>query len=152
MRRLFLVLVVVVAGGFLLIQLVPYGRNHTNPPITNDLVWTDTEARELAERACYDCHSNETEWPWYSNVAPVSWLVQRDVVEGRQYLNFSEWGKGDREGEEGDEMAEVILEGEMPPAVFLITHPEARLSDAEKRILAQTVRVVGGAEREENGD
>lgn len=148
MRRLLLILVAIVAGGFLLVQLVPYGRDHTNPPVTNELVWTDAEAKELAERACYDCHSNETEWPWYSNVAPVSWLVQRDVVEGRQYLNFSEWGGGRREGEEGEEMAEVILEGEMPPAVFLITHPEARLTDTEKQTLAQALMIVGGGERE----
>ncbi len=148
MRRLLLILVAVAAGGFLLIQLVPYGRNHSNPPVTNDLVWTDSQARELAGRACYDCHSNETVWPWYSNVAPVSWLVQHDVEEGRQYLNFSEWGTRG-EAEEGEEMAAVIYEGEMPPAAFLITHPEARLSDAEKQTLAEALLLVGGGERED---
>ena len=85
--------------------------------------------------------SNETTWPWYSNIAPVSWLVQHDVDEGRQHLNFSEWGvarsgRQRREGHGLDEMGEVILEGEMPPAQFLLTHPEARLTETEKQALA----------------
>ncbi|GAB4273901.1 MAG: hypothetical protein Kow0080_21840 [Candidatus Promineifilaceae bacterium] len=123
-----------VVGGFLLIQLVPYGRSHTNPPVIREPNWDSPQTRELAQRACFDCHSNETIWPWYSNIAPFSWLTQHDVEEGRQKLNFSEWGSG-REGERAHEMAETILEGEMPPVIYLPTHPNARLTDAEKQAL-----------------
>lgn len=138
---------ILLVGGFVLIQLVPYGRNHTNPTIQSEPNWDSPETRALAERACFDCHSNETEWPWYSNVAPVSWLVQHDVEEGRYELNFSEWGTNG-EGEEGEEMAEVIWEGEMPMKVFLITHPEARLTDTERDQLAQGLQATGGGEGE----
>ena len=119
--------VVVIVGGLLLIQLVPYGRDHDNPPVVAEPAWDSPQTRELAVRACYDCHSNETEWPWYSNVAPVSWLVQRDVDEGREELDFSEWNLS----QEGDESAETVREGSMPPSQYLLTHPEARLTDAE---------------------
>lgn len=152
MNRLLKKIILGAAGvlvvGLVAIQLVPYGRNHTNPPVQSEPNWDSPETRVLAERACFDCHSNETEWPWYSNIAPVSWLVQRDVDEGREKLNFSEWNSG---GEEGEEMAESIWEGEMPPAVFLITHPEARLTDAELDQLAQGLMTTGGGEGSENG-
>lgn len=128
---------VIVLGAlalFLLIQLVPFGKTYTNPPVVAEPNWDSPETRALAKRACFDCHSNETVWPWYSRVAPVSWLVARDVQEGREKLNFSEWGRGDRE-EEADEVAEVIQKGEMPMPIYLVQHPEARLTDAEKEQL-----------------
>ena len=63
-------------GGFLLIQFVPYGRSHTNPPVLSEPAWDSPETRVLAQTACFDCHSNETDWsPWYTKVAPASWLV-----------------------------------------------------------------------------
>ena len=130
-------------AGFLLIQLVPYGRDHVNPPIRNEPVWDSPETRALAERACFDCHSNETVWPWYSNVAPISWLVQHDTEEGREELNFSEWGTRG-EGEEGREMVEEIREGEMPPQIYLITHPEAKLTQVEKEQLIEGLLATGG--------
>lgn len=118
----------------LLIQAVPYGKNHQNPPVVQEPNWDSPATKELATRACYDCHSNETVWPWYSNIAPMSWLVQRDVDEGRRKLNFSEMqaGRG-----EMDELGEVVLEGEMPPPIYFPTHPEAKLSQAERSRLAQ---------------
>lgn len=128
------------------IQLVPYGRSHANPPVQAEPTWDSARTRELAVRACFDCHSNETVWPWYSNVAPVSWLVQRDVDEGRAKLNFSEWTTP---ADEADESAETVREGEMPPRVFLITHPEARLSAAEKEELATGLaKMFGEGERD----
>ncbi len=117
---------------FLLIQLVPYGKNHVNPPVIQEPNWDSPQTRALVVRACYDCHSNETVWPWYSNIAPISWLIQRDVEEGRQKLNFSEWN---RPQEEADEVIETVREGEMPPRLYTILHPEARLSAAEREIL-----------------
>ena len=132
-KKILMVFGVLVALA-LLIQLVPYGRNHTNPPVVAEPNWDSAETKALYDRACADCHSNDTVWPWYSNIAPVSWLVQRDVEEGRRHLNTSVWGT---QRIETGEIGEVILEGEMPPQVFLITHPEARLTKAEKQALAQ---------------
>jgi mono/diheme cytochrome c family protein len=127
---------------FLLIQLVPFGRDHTNPPVVQEPQWDSPQTRELMQRACFDCHSNETVWPWYSNVAPVSWLVQRDTDEGRAKLNFSEWGMGEQETEE---IYETVAEGEMPPPMYLITHPEARLSAAEKEALLVGLQATFGS-------
>ena len=73
------------------IQLVPYGHTHTNPPVVQEPAWYSARTRQLFMAACADCHMNETQWPWYSSVAPVSWLVARHVQEGRERLNFSEW-------------------------------------------------------------
>ena len=100
MKKIFLWLVVGLVALFVLIQLVPYGRNHANPPVVKEPEWVSPQTRQLAKRACFDCHSNESVWPWYSNIAPVSWLVQNDVDEGRRRLNFSEWGRPIREIDE----------------------------------------------------
>ncbi|MCJ7766385.1 MAG: heme-binding domain-containing protein, partial [Thiovulaceae bacterium] len=75
--------------ALLLIQIVPYGREHANAPVVAEPQWDTPETRALFFRACADCHSNETKWPWYSNVAPVSWMVQYDVNEGREKFNVS---------------------------------------------------------------
>lgn len=127
-----------IAAGFgflLLIQIVPYGRNYTNPPVVHEPSWDNPSTRALAKRACFDCHSNETVWPWYSRIAPVSWLVRHDVNEGRGELNFSDWLNGGREGERADKIRKAIGTGEMPPLAYRVAHPEARLSDAEKQQL-----------------
>jgi hypothetical protein len=134
--------------GLLVIQLVPYGRAHSNPPVLAEPSWDSPQTRELAVRACFDCHSNETVWPWYSNVAPVSWLVQRDVDEGRDELNYSEWN-GHQDGEES---AESVLEGSMPPRSYLLTHPEARLTDTELAVLANGLAATFGDESDERED
>jgi hypothetical protein len=118
-------------------QLVPYGRDHTNPPVTQEVQWDSARTRELAVGACYDCHSNLTVWPWYSNVAPVSWLVYADVQGGRETLNFSEWDKP--QGEEGDDAAEAVRDGSMPPLQYKPLHPAGRLSDAEREELARGI-------------
>lgn len=113
-----------------LIQFVPYGRDHENPTVTAEPAWDSAQTRDLTVRACYACHSNETEWPWYSHIAPVSWLVQHDVDEGRETLNFSEWDRP----QESHEVVEAVREGEMPPRYYELTR--ARLSDAELDELA----------------
>jgi mono/diheme cytochrome c family protein len=121
---------------FLLIQLVPYGKDHTNPPVVAEPAWDSSQTRELAKRACFDCHSNEVVYPWYSNVAPVSWLVQHDVDEGRSKLNFSEWKTGSsRARHMADEVAETVGEGKMPMPIYVLQHSEAKLSSAEKQLL-----------------
>lgn len=129
---------------FVLIQLVPYGHNHTNPPVIQEPNWDSPQTRELVKRACFDCHSNETVWPWYSNIAPVSWLVQRDVEEGRRKLNFSEWN---RPQEEPGEAVKAVRKGEMPPIQYWLIQSKARLSPAEKEALIRgleaTLRISG---------
>jgi hypothetical protein len=133
---------------FLAMQIVPYGRDHDNPAVVNDAPWPSGDARSLAVAACYDCHSNETEWPWYANVAPMSWLVQRDVRRGRDELNFSEWPpSGDREA---DDLADSVEDGEMPPRQYLLNHPEARLSDTEKTTLIAALRALEDGDRGRN--
>src|SRR5690349_24973871 len=116
-----------------LIQLVPYGRDHATHPDGTEPKWNSPRTRELALRACFDCHSNQTRWPWYSWIAPASWLVQHDVDEGRRELNFSEWV---RTYEEAGESAETVLEGEMPPWTYTVLHGDARLTPDEQRALA----------------
>lgn len=122
----------VVIGGCalaVLIQAVPYGRDHTNPPIKTKPAWTSVKVEQLATAACADCHSNATRWPWYTNVAPISWLVQKDVDEGRSKLNWSEGCA------EAGEVRDVIKEGEMPPLQYTIKHADARLSKSDRRVL-----------------
>ena len=119
---------------FIVLQLLPFGKNLDNPPVTDALQWTDPQAEEIARRACYDCHSNESVWPWYSKIAPASWLMQKDVDEGRSAMNFSTSHRI-----EADEIAEVLEGGEMPPAQYLLLHPEARLSQEEKDTLVNGV-------------
>ena len=136
MRRVIRIGLFALVGGFLLIQVIPYGRDHANPPVTAEPAWDSQRTLTLARAACFDCHSNETEWPWYTNVAPMSWLIQRDVDEGREALNFSEWDRPQRT----EEVAEVIREGAMPPFTYRILHSGARLSDAEK------ARLIAGLE------
>jgi len=136
--RLLLMLVVV----FLLIQIVPYGRAHENPPVRQEPKWDSPATRALAQRACFDCHSNETRWPWYTWVAPMSWLVQRDVTEAREKMNFSEW---DRKQKDAHEAPEMVEEGEMPPWFYLPLHSEAKLSAEEKAQLIKGLEAtVGG--------
>ena len=149
MRRLLLGATGILVVGMLAIQLVPYGRDHANPPVTGEPPWDSAATRELAAAACFDCHSNETAWPWYSNIAPISWRLQRHVDEGRAKLNFSAWGS--REQETG-EIVEVVSEGEMPPWDYLLLHPDARLSDADTQALIDGLARTFGAGASAEGD
>ncbi len=116
------------------LQAFTLTRSYTNPPVVAEPNWDSPRTRELFMRTCGDCHSNETTWPWYSRVFPVSLLVANDVNEGRATFNVSEWGVRENNSSEA---AEIFLEGEMPPAQFLLMHPEARLTPAEKQELIQ---------------
>jgi hypothetical protein len=127
-----------------LLQLVPYGRDHTNPPVTRDAPWSNGQARELATAACYGCHSNQTRWPPQSYVAPFSWLLTRDVEQGRAELNFSTW---DTDDGEADDAAEAVAEGSMPPRRYVLVHPDANLSDAERQVLADALEAMDRARR-----
>jgi mono/diheme cytochrome c family protein len=115
------------------IQLVPYGRGHGNPATTREPSWDAPRTRQLFMQACGDCHSNLTRWPWYTNVAPVSWLTQRDVDSGRAAFDISNWDRP-QDVSAGD-MAETIRGGSMPPWFYTPLHPAANLSSAEKQAL-----------------
>ncbi len=133
MKKTVLIVIGIILVLAVLAQLIPLpGRGH-NPAVVAEPKWDSPETRALAKRACFDCHSNETVWPWYSYVAPVSWLIYRDVTEGRSRLNFSEWN---RPQPAGLEASEQILSGEMPPSFYLPLHPSAQLTEAEKQQLA----------------
>ena len=129
--------------GLFAIQFIPYGHNHTNPPVFAEPSWNSPETRALVKRACFDCHSHETVWDvWYAGVAPVSWLVQRDVNSGRKHLNFSDWKNGQRKGEHLNRIEKEVSGGGMPPIPYRLAHPEARLPDTEKRLLIEGLKVT----------
>ena len=144
-----------VAAVLVLIQLVPVDRS--NPPATEKLVMPDN-VQQIMQRSCFDCHSNETVWPWYSYVAPVSWLVKHDVEEGREHLNFSEWDKLNqkRKMKRLEEIVEEVEEGKMPMPIYLIMHGDAEVSAAELAVLRewtqQELGKLGGADMGNSND
>jgi len=131
---------------FAALQLVPYGKDHTNPPIISEPQWDSPRTKELFTNACANCHSHETTYPWYSNVAPISWLLARDVDEGREHFNVSAWGV--QKKNKAKDAAEEVREEGMPPWFYLPTHPEAKLSASEKQELISGLEKTFGKEEE----
>jgi len=129
-RRAGLFLIALAIGA----QLIRVER--TNPPVQSDVV-APPAVHALLRRACYDCHSNETVWPWYARVAPASWLLAHDVGEGREELNFSTWAAYPpaRRKKLLRETAEEVAEGHMPPWYYLLLHGDARLGPSEREML-----------------
>lgn len=127
-------LAVAAAALIVIAQLIPLDRS--NPPDRPSLA-APPEVASLITRACNDCHSYETVWPWYAWVAPVSFLVTHDVEEGRGELNFSRWQKysGEKRTKKANEAIKQMRKGDMPPWYYTIMHPEARLSTSEKALL-----------------
>lgn len=125
---------------FLLLQLVPYGRNHENPPVKSEPKWNSNATRELVKRACFDCHSNETVWPFYSKIAPASWLVYRDVNKARKVLNFSQWQGGAGDAENPVIIETMVTKNDMPPFQYRIAHPNARLKPDERKRLIEGIK------------
>ena len=130
------ILYLLIAGvvGFILIQFVPYGRDHTNPPTTMEPKWDSPQTRQLAKDHCFQCHSNETDWTWYSNIAPASWLIYHDVVSARSNFNFSQWDTSP--GYVGDLVA-AVQENRMPPIQYWLFHPSSLLSGQQKEQFIQ---------------
>ena len=116
------------------IQFLPV--NTMNPPVEADHE-APPDVKTILERSCYDCHSNQTRWPWYSRIAPISWLVFHDVKEGREHLNFSEWhGLSTKDQVEAmEETWEEVEEGEMPLWFYLPMHPEARITSTDREVM-----------------
>ncbi len=131
-KKYFWILVAGAIGLFLLIQLIPFGHNRTNPPVVSEPNWSSPAARALVKEHCFQCHSNETNWTWYANIAPGSWLIAYDVIEGRDQFNFSDWNNNPGEL---DEIIEVIQEGEMPPIQYWIFHPNSKMDAQQKQEL-----------------
>lgn len=140
-----------IAGALVLtavaIQFVPYGKTYTNPPIISEPAWDSPRTKELFDNACANCHSHQTTYPWYSKIAPVSWMIAHDVEEGREYFNVSAWGA--QKKNEGVDAAKETREGDMPPWFYLPTHPEAKLSDAQKQALITGLEKTFGKEEGE---
>lgn len=134
-------------GLLVLIQLIPYGRAQSNPPLTGEPAWDSQATRDLFFRACADCHSNETHWPWYSQVAPSSWLLQNDVDEAREHFNVSEWGRPGKN--KGNEAGEELRDGDMPLWFYPPLHPEARLSAEQKKALIAGLSATFGEKHED---
>ena len=130
-------------GTMVAIQAIPYGRAHSNPPITGEPEWATPRTRELMVRACFGCHSNEVEYPAYASVAPISWVVEAHVAEGREKVNYSEFDSRQRGA---DETIEVIEEGSMPPGYYTQfgRHPEAKLTTAEVAELIAGLKATPG--------
>jgi len=142
MKKFIIILVIVLVG----IQFIQVDRK--NPPVTLDINAPDNIA-SILRTSCYDCHSNETNWPWYSYIAPVSFLVASDVKDGRKHMNFSEWDKYDGEKKEKffEEIIEVVEEGEMPLSKYTITHPDAKLDNIKIKLLKDWVTQENGTKK-----
>jgi len=117
-----------------LIQFAPVER--TNPPVGKEIIVPEN-VKVILRKACYDCHSNLTKWPWYSSIAPVSWLLISDVKEGREELNFTTWDRypSKKQTTNRKKVWEEVNDGEMPLLPYRLLHPEARLSAVEKEQL-----------------
>jgi len=144
-RRTLLWGLVAVVAFTVLIQFVPFPGLGNNPPVVAEPAWNSPTTRALAVRACYDCHSNRTRWPWYSRVAPVSWLVAHRVSEGRAALDFS---NPSASRVSAARAARAVTDHAMPPLYYTWLHPDAALSPAERQTLAAGLRTsLEGAAR-----
>lgn len=142
--RITLVVLAWIAGLFGLMQLVPYGRTHANPPVAREPAWDSPHTRALVVRACFNCHSNETRWPWYANLAPFSWVVQFDVEVARSVINFSEWN---RAFDLAPYSGQSVRTGNMPTLKYQMAHPEANLTSQEALDLARGLDATLGTPR-----
>ncbi|MDE2179559.1 MAG: heme-binding domain-containing protein [candidate division NC10 bacterium] len=129
---------------FVGIQFIPWGRANINLPVKAEPKWDSPKTRELFLRACGNCHSNQTTLPWYDVVAPITWIIRRDIDKGRAALNVSEWGL--QENEAG-EAADTVRNGSMPPTLYALLHPSARLSASDKEAFVQGLVATFGSEQ-----
>lgn len=129
MKKLIGVVILALIG----IQFIPVERS--NPPVVSDID-APTNVKDILRKACYDCHSNETNWAWYTKIAPMSLIAVKDVEDGRKHLNFSEWGSYTTKTEQiKAEIWEEVREEHMPPWMYRVSHSEAKLTIEEKNIL-----------------
>lgn len=150
LKRVLTGLAILVMLAFIAIQFVPVER--TNPPATAPLK-DPPQVLAVLRQSCYDCHSNETRWPWYSQIAPVSWLVAKDAREGRERLNFSHWENYSAEELSAltAEIAEQTQKGGMPLPIYLLMHPQAKLKPEDLSIIKEWTNTLSpGAESDDS--
>jgi hypothetical protein len=127
-------ILLILLGILVVIQFIPVAR--TNPPVTGEIV-APADVKATLRQSCYDCHSNETVYPWYNRVAPVSWLLHSDVTGGREAMNFSEWQQmpQDRQNKRRKDIWKEVSSGDMPPWFYLPLHAAAKVTDSDRAIL-----------------
>jgi cytochrome c551/c552 len=130
---------VILLAALIAMQFVAVER--TNPPVETE-VSAPAEVKAILRRSCYDCHANETRWPWYARIAPVSWLIANDVKEGRREVNFSLWNQftGSRRARKFKEIVEQVEQNKMPQWYYVVIHPEAKLSGGDKEEILKWAR------------
>lgn len=142
MKKILKWALIILGVAFILIQVVRPAK--TNPPVDESrtivsVAQVPAEISAIMERSCNDCHTHKTRWPWYSEIAPVSWYLVHDVNHGREHLNLSDWAAYDKSRalRKLDEICEEVEKGAMPPNAYLLLHPSAKLSDADKKALCE---------------
>jgi len=132
-------LVAGIIAVFALLQLTTPA--HVNPPVKNDFIASTQPPENVAamfRAACYDCHSDETHWPWYSHVAPISWQIAQDVNDGRKHINLSEWpADPDLAQKKLQHMSDEIDDNDMPLSKYTLIHKDARLTTAQRNEMTQ---------------
>lgn len=143
-RSIFKWVVIVLLAAFVIIQFVRPAR--TNPPVDpaktiGANLQVSPQVAAIFDRSCNDCHSNKTVWPWYTNVAPVSWLLTSHVNEGRHDMNLSEWGGYDKDKQSRRlrDMCEQVQDGNMPLSTYTPLHPKAKLSADDVKTICDWV-------------
>ncbi|WP_258102744.1 heme-binding domain-containing protein [Marinoscillum sp. MHG1-6] len=153
MKKIIIYVLVFALVTLVVLQLFPGTKPETTLDNPNDIhkeVLIAPEVSKILRKACYDCHSNETVYPWYGNIAPVSWLVYHDVEEGREELNFSEWIPYSlkKKNHKLEEIAEEVEEGKMPLPIYVSIHPEADLTREERELLINWAKNLKGSAEE----
>ena len=144
-----------ILGVFIIIQFFQPGKNNQSLDMTNDLakvVTVPDDVQKILKTACYDCHSNNTFYPWYSNIQPVGWWLKDHIDEGKEHLNFQEFAlvepserfptRALRQDHKLEEVAEMVEEGEMPLKSYTVIHREAKLDDAQKKMISDWVKAA----------
>lgn len=151
----------VLKWSVVVLALVFLGAQAYRPDLTNPAVderktlrantQLTPEVSAIFERSCKDCHSNQTTWPWYSNVSPVSWFLKNHIEEGRRELSFSEWATYAKRKRERKlhEICEQVESGNMPLSSYLPLHPSARLSDEDKRRICEWTKLEEGRQTDD---
>lgn len=145
MKKYILILLPILILVFIILQFIkPDTKNpieDNNKFITSHLSMPDNVYKQM-EKSCFDCHSDRTKWPWYSNISPVVYLIKNDVDEGKEHLNFSIWGDYDksRKMDKLDGIETQVKDEEMPKSIYLPMHPEAKLSESDKEMIIEWAR------------
>lgn len=148
-KKIFKVLSISALISLMIIQFIPSTFSRTNPPVTGEPAWDAPATRSTFMKACGDCHSNETVFPWYSRIAPASVLIENDIRDGRRHFNISEW---DRSARGGDDAAEEVQKGSMPIGLYLLMHAEANLPAEQKRVFVKGLKATFNTSTESPGD